>query len=252
VTAKRKTRVFYRLFKWFFSRFVVTSQAMATYLEGHGVERARIDVIPYAVALSLRRPDPKMPERGHVVGVVARLDGPKRIDLFIDVIAKLHSRGVSCSGLVVGDGDHTEIYEKYANESALGEVVRFVGRKSDVASWLDRFDVFLATSSVETFGLAILEAMARGVPVVAMPCPGGLTDLVERGGVLLEDRDPETAAAAVEILLASAAERIRVGNRGYVVAATHTVAGSVSRHLRMYRAVLSASAAQQPRVPESG
>jgi glycosyltransferase involved in cell wall biosynthesis len=252
VTAKRKTRVFYRLFKWFFSRFVVTSEAMAKYLEGHGVERARIELIPPAVAVSLRRPDPQMPELGHVIGVVTRLDGPKRLDLFIDVIAELHSRGVSCSGLVVGDGNHAEIYENYAQELELAEIIRFVGRKPDVANWLDRFDVFLMTSSVETFGLAVLEAMARGVPVVAMPCPGGLNDLVERGGVLLEDRDPETAADAVETLLASAVERKRIGSLGYGVAATHTVAASVSSHLRMYRGLLSASAAQQQRVPESG
>ena len=252
VTANLKARVFYRLLKRFFSRFVVTSEAMAKYLQGHGVDPVRVEVIPYALAVPLRRPDPQMPNRGKVVGVLTRLDGPKRIDLFIDVIAELHRRGVSCTGLVVGDGGHKEIYENYAKESALGEVVRFVGMKTDVATWLDRFDVFLTTSSVETFGLAALEAMARGVPVVAMPCPGGLNDLVERGGVLVEDRDPETAAAAVEVLLASAAERIRIGSLGYDVAATYTADASVAKHLNMYRTVLSASGVEQPPIPESG
>lgn len=235
VTSGPRTRLFYRLFHGCFCRVVVTSDVMARYVEGFGIDRELIRVIPQALTVPLRRPETPMPSRGNVVGVITRLDGPKRVDLFIDVLAELRDRGVACSGVVVGDGGHKEIYEEHARRSGLGDVVRFVGMSSDVEGWLDRFDVFLTTSSVETFGLAALEAMARGVPVVAMPSSGGLSDLVERGGVLVRDRAPRSAADAVESLLASAAERARVGGRGYAIATAHTLDAAVSRHTSMYR-----------------
>jgi glycosyltransferase involved in cell wall biosynthesis len=246
VTSGPRTRLFYRLFHRPFRRFVVSSDAMAGYVEGFGIDRALIRVIPPAVTVGLRRPETPMPSRGNVVGVITRLDGPKRVDLFIDVLAELRDRGVTCSGVVVGDGGHKEIYEEHARRSGLGDRIQFIGMSSDVAGWLDRFDVFLTTSSVETFGLAALEAMARGVPVVAMPSSGGLSDLVERGGILVRDRAPRSAADAVESLLASGAMRSQVGIRGYEIATAHTLDAAVSRHSSMYRELTRD--ARQPQV----
>jgi glycosyltransferase involved in cell wall biosynthesis len=249
ITPSLRVRLFYRLFRGRFSRFVVTSDAMATYVEGFGIGRERIPVIPSALTVPLRRPESPMLSRGNVIGVITRLDGPKRIDLFIDVLAELRNRGVACSGVVVGEGPYRETYEEHARRSGPGDVVRFVGMSADVAGWLDRFDVFLSTSSIETFGLAVLEAMARGVPVVAMPCPGGLSDLVGRGGVLVTGREPRIAADAVESLLASPAERARVGRRGYSIATTYTLDAAVSRHAAMYRELTTDAQPLQAPVP---
>ena len=74
------------------------------------------------------------------------------------------------------------------------------------------------TSEVETFGIAAAEAMARGVPVVAMPSGSGLDDLVRSGGVLLADREIATAADTVERLLASPSRQRETRRRGATIA----------------------------------
>src|SRR5207302_92155 len=112
--------------------------------------------------------------------------------------------------------------------------IEFAGMRGDVAAQLDRFDVFLTTTSIESFGLAALEAMARAVPVVAMPCPGGLAELVSRGGILLPDRNVETAAGAVGELLASPELREEVGRRGLAVAGEFSLDAALTSLDRLY------------------
>jgi glycosyltransferase involved in cell wall biosynthesis len=229
-----RTSYFYRLLRRRFARIVVTSEAMARYVERYRVEPGKIEIIPYALLIPRRPPGSFGEGNGGTVGVVTRLDERKRLDLFLDVIAELRRRGVHCSGLIVGDGPQRVSYEAYARKLGVDDAVEFVGMKADVREWLDRLDVFLVTSAVDTFGIASLEAMARSIPVVAMPCPGGLSELVERGGVLVRDRNPRTAADAVQSLLASPDERLRVARRGYAVAGEHTVEASLLGHVQMY------------------
>ena len=234
-----KVSLFYRVLGRCFRRFVVTNDVMVGRVATYGVATDRIVLIPSGLTVPLRRPDDAMQSRGNVVGVVTRLDWPKRVDLFLEVLSELRARGVSCSGIIVGDGDRKELYEQHARRLGLVQIVEFPGETDDVPRWLDRFDVFLTTSSVETFGLAVLEAMARGVPVVGMPCAGGLPDLLRSGGVLAQDRDPKTAADAVERLLTSSAERAHVARRGYELAKGHTLDAALTKHGRMYRELVT-------------
>jgi glycosyltransferase involved in cell wall biosynthesis len=230
-----KVSLFYRVFRRCFCRFVVTNNVMVGRVATYGVANDQIVLIPSGLTIPFRRPEGAMQSRGNVVGVVTRLDGPKRVDLFLEVLSELRARGISCSGIIVGDGDRRELYEQHARRLGLVQIVEFPGETHDVSRWLDRFDVFLTTSSVETFGLAVLEAMARGVPVVGMPCAGGLPDLLRSGGVLVRDRDPKTAADAVEHLLTSPAARALVARRGYELARGHTLDAALTKHARMYR-----------------
>jgi glycosyltransferase involved in cell wall biosynthesis len=230
---------FYRVFRRCFCRVVVTCDAMVGRVATYGVATDKIVLIPSGLTVPVRRPDDAMQSGANVIGTVTRLDWPKRLDIFLEVLSELRARGVSCSGIIVGDGDRKEQYEQHARRLGLGRIVEFPGATDDVSRWLDRFDVFLTTSSVETFGLAVLEAMARGVPAVGMPCPGGLPDLLRSGGVLVHDRDPKTAADAVERLLSSSAERAHVAWRGYELARGYTLDAALTKHARMYRELLT-------------
>ena len=78
--------------------------------------------------------------------------------------------------------------------------------------------------------------MARGVPVVAMPCPGGLAEIVESGGLLLPDRSVAGAADAVEVLLRSPGERARLRAAGWALAERHLPVRSVRELERLYAA----------------
>ncbi len=153
-----------------------------------------------------------------VVGTVGRLEQQKRIDLYLEVLAALRARSVELAGIVVGGGSLESRLTAEAEALGLTGVVEFAGEQADVTPWLDRFDMFLMTSEVETFGIAAAEAMARGVPVVAMPSASGLDDLVRSGGVLLADREIATAADTVERLLASPSRLRETRRRGATIA----------------------------------
>jgi glycosyltransferase involved in cell wall biosynthesis len=216
-----KFRLLYFLLRRSDAAFVASSAGMAAAIARRGVERERIIVIPNGVPIPGR--GAKTAERNPpTVGVVARLEHQKRIDLFLDVLAELRHRGVASAGLVVGDGSLRLELMRRADALGLRRSLEFAGEQEHTVPWLDRLDVFLMTSEFEPFGIAALEAMARGVPVVAMPCAGGLVDIVGRGGLVLRDRDVQTAADGVEHVLASAEERERLRNRGAVVAEEHS------------------------------
>ena len=220
-TKDRKFRFLYWFLRRTCSRFVALAPALEQAMARRGIDRARICLIPNTVETSRR--ETVDCGRNEILGIVARLVSSKRIDLLVDVVAELRRRGVDCEALIVGDGPLLAELQRHAQARGVGESVRFAGEQDPVVPWLDRIGVFLLTSAAETYSKAALEAMARGVPVVAMPCDGGLADLAARGGQLLADRGVTTAADAVAELLASSKQRERLRERGYEVAAQHSL-----------------------------
>ncbi len=233
--ADRKFRVLYLLLRIAAVRAVVPSRRMRSVLETHGIARRQITLVRYPLTIP-RRAAPRADERARTVGVVCRLEPQKRVDLLIDLVAELRSRRVDCSALVVGGGSQLPLLTARARRVGVEDLVEFAGEQDDVVPWLDRIDVFLMSSSFEPFGIAGLEAMARGVPLVAMPCPGGLADLAELGGTLLPDRAVGTAADAVALLLGSAEARRRSRARGDAVVAEHDPRRVVEELERVYAA----------------
>ncbi len=231
----RKFRVLYRIVRRSCDRVVALAPVMAHAIEQRGIDPRRIAVIPNAVAVAPGRAADR--RRVATIGVVARLVPSKRVDLLIDVVAELRRRGVDCSAVIVGDGPERAALERHAAADGTADRIQFVGEQADVTAWLDRLDVFLMTSPVEIYSVAALEAMARGVPVVALACNGGLADLAARGGLLLPDRKPSTAAAAVARLLGSDEEQDQLRARGHRVAAGHGVEAILSKLEELYSAV---------------
>lgn len=233
---KPKFRLLYRLLRRTTTAFVAVSEGMQKGLLRMGVEPARIHLIPNASAMPPRT-GRRGPAARPTIGVVARLEPQKRVDLFLDVLAELRRRGVDCRGLVVGDGSVRDDLLRRRDESGLAGVVEFAGEQWDVAPWLDRLDLFLLTPEAEPFGIAALEAMARGVPVVGMPCPGGLAELIERGGLLLPDREVATAADAVEAVLGSSAEQERLRARGDATVEKFSLERTIAKLDSLYRSL---------------
>jgi glycosyltransferase involved in cell wall biosynthesis len=233
----RKFAILYRILRETTSAFAIATPGVAELVVGRGIPRSRIVVIPNGVPVQRRIGNPRRSEPP-VVGLVARLEPQKRVDLFLAVLAELRSRGTACRGIVVGDGSLRGELVRVAEDLGLRDVVEFVGEQADDVPWLDRLDVFLMTSDYEPFGIAALEAMARRVPVVAMPCPGGLRELVERGGLLLSDRDPATAAESVERVLSLAEERERLRILGDQLAEEYSFDRVVQRLDRLYGELL--------------
>jgi N-acetyl-alpha-D-glucosaminyl L-malate synthase BshA len=125
----------------------------------------------------------------------------KRAPAVVEIFARVRPR-VRARLLMVGDGPDVAQATRRARELGVADDVEFLGEQDQVVPLLSAADVFLLPSAQESFGLASLEAMSCGVPVVASRA-GGIPEVVENGvsGFLhdLDDLDG-MAASAVKLL----------------------------------------------------
>jgi N-acetyl-alpha-D-glucosaminyl L-malate synthase BshA len=130
----------------------------------------------------------------------------KRVGDLLEVLERVrHTRPVRL--VVVGDGPERAAAEQKTRELGLTESVRFLGKQATFTELLKHADAFMLTSELESFGLAALEAMSCGVPVLGYHV-GGLPEVVsEDSGVLVPAFDLDALASATVELLSNAARR---------------------------------------------
>ena len=120
------------------------------------------------------------PDGEQVVVHVSNFREAKRAPEVIEIFSRLRAEGFDLKLLLVGDGPERTATQRLARERGVHGDVRFLGKQEPVEEILSIADVFVMPSGSETFGLAALEAMACGVPVVASEI-GGLPELVVDG-----------------------------------------------------------------------
>ena len=118
----------------------------------------------------------------------------------MEALAALRQQGVRCVMVLVGNGPERALVEARAVALGVRAQVAFVDpveQIADLGPLLGLGDLFLLPSETESFGLAALEALACGVPVVASNV-GGLPEVVRHGetGLLVPPRDPPALARA--------------------------------------------------------
>lgn len=144
-----------------------------------GVRRGKITVIPNGVDTDELGFDPAAREQvraqfgiapdTYVIGALGRLDPNKRVDLTMEAAAPM--LGERCKILVIGRGEDQARLEAAAQRLGVTEHVIFGGYQSDTTAMLAAFDLYVAASVQETFGLSVLEALASGLPVLYTTCP---------------------------------------------------------------------------------
>jgi glycosyltransferase involved in cell wall biosynthesis len=123
----------------------------------------------------------------------------------------------------------------------LSSCVRFAGTRRDIPRILPVLDVFVLPSLYEGFGIAILEAMAAGKPVVATTV-GGIPEFVVQGetGLLVEPGNAEALVEAIGCLLSDRERARQMGIRGRErVLAGYQISTVVRRHEQVYEACLA-------------
>jgi L-malate glycosyltransferase len=144
-----------------------------------------IRVIPNFVNLQEYRPGDancrgKVAPEGHkVITHVSNFREVKRVKDVVRVFARVR-RAMPATLIMIGDGPERVDAETEARDLAVNADVRFLGRLDSVASLLQASDLFILPSQTESFGLAALEAMACGAPVVASRA-GGLQEVIDDG-----------------------------------------------------------------------
>ena len=142
-----------------------------------------VRVIPNFVNLQEYRPSEpgcrtQIAPGGHkVITHVSNFREVKRVKDVVRVCARIR-RAMPATLVMIGDGPERVDAESEARELGVSEDVRFLGRLDSVASVLQASDLFILPSQTESFGLAALEAMACGAPVVASRA-GGLTEVID-------------------------------------------------------------------------
>lgn len=172
------------------------------------------------------------------VGRLAREKGQRHL---LPMMAKVLDPYPEATLLLVGEGDERAWIESTARDLGIQRSVCLAGRRSDIASILALADLFLFPSEPgEGLGLALLEAMAAGKPVVASRLPA-LAEVVEdgRSGVLVPPGDAEALAQAVLALLERPELRERLGRAGRkIVEQRFDAERAVARLAEIYRTVL--------------
>jgi glycosyltransferase involved in cell wall biosynthesis len=150
-----------------------------------------------------------------VLGTVARFDRVKGLEVLLDAFARLAPRLPRAALLLVGYGPEAERLRERARRAPCGARVIFAGPVPEAARCLPAMDVYVSASRGEGLPLAMLEAMACGLPVVATRVPGHV-DVIEDGvtGLLVPPDNADGLAAAAESLLASPERRLAMGQAG--------------------------------------
>jgi N-acetyl-alpha-D-glucosaminyl L-malate synthase BshA len=124
----------------------------------------------------------------------------KRTRDLIDVLSVVNAR-TRARLVLVGDGPEREACEQRARALGLRDAVSFLGARPHISTYLQHADAFLLTSQSESFGLAALEALSSGVPVLGYRVGGLPTVVSEDVGQLVEPFDVEALARAVSNVL---------------------------------------------------
>lgn len=204
-----------------------------------------IDVIPNFVDVDRFTPaaDAERAGRGGgppVIVHVSNFRPLKRLDDVVEVFARVRAARPARLCLI-GDGPERARIEAAIAARGLGADVELLGERADLPALLRGADVFLLPSEIESFGLAALEALACGVPVVASSV-GGLPEVVTDGevGFLRPVGDVAAMATAVARLLDDQPLRRRMGTAARrLVESRYALGPAVDRYLDVYLRVLS-------------
>lgn len=197
---------------------VAISRTISMLLVEAGVEKTRIRCIVSGIEpRTFEDIEPRITgvEEGVEIGCLAGLEERKGLGYLLAAIALLKADGLKVRCQIAGDGPLRAQLEAEVERLHLCDEVRFLGFITDTARFLAGVDIFAMPSLFEGLGVAALEAMAAGRPVVATRV-GGLTESVLDGvtGVLVPPRDGAALAAAIAKLVRAPSVAATMGRQG--------------------------------------
>ncbi|MFF3984098.1 glycosyltransferase [Streptomyces sp. NPDC001797] len=231
---------------------VAVSPTVADRLRRWGVPGPRIEVVPNGIDLDRFRFDAArrrrvrdrlgIPQDAWVVGAVGRLAPGKRFGVLVEALAALPA---DCRLLLVGGGPEEDALRRTARAAGVAGRVLFAGERPytsddaqdpDLPALTSAMDVFASPSTEEAFGLAVVEALAAGLPVLYSACPA-VEDLPAAAA---PGARRVTGGAAAYAAALAAARAAGPGPRGAPDAARHySITRSAAQLMDVYAAALA-------------
>ena len=222
----------------------VSSYLREETIRAFGCEQCRISVIPNFVNLQEYKPrdgahrEALAPSDHKLITHISNFREVKRVKDVVRVFSRIR-RAMPATLLMIGDGPERDDAEREARELEVAGDVRFLGRLDSVAELLQQSDLFVLPTQSESFGLAALEAMACGVPVVGSRA-GGLPEVVEDGisGILEPPGSVEAMGRRAVDLLRDADRHSAMVDAAIARAQLFDADRIVPRYESLYREVL--------------
>ncbi len=216
---------FLRIFLHKIHAFIAVSGAVKRDLEailGKNSGKRKIHVIPNGINTDFWKPaadrwawKKRLGWTETVVITVSRLTKRKRVHLIPRLAREIRSRyGRRVIFLIIGDGPERRNIQALIREYGVEDTVKLLGRRTreEVRAYLQASDIYLSPTIYEAFGIAALEAMACGVPVVANN-HGGISEVVEHGATGLVSYNDEELRQHLQNLIENEDLRREMGQK---------------------------------------
>jgi glycosyltransferase involved in cell wall biosynthesis len=210
----------------------------------NGIRLHEIRDVPAGTRARVRRELSLHPDRP-VMAMIGRMHPVKGHRTMLKILPAITQRCPDLVLLLVGDGPERAACETLARELDQQKHVRFLGQRSDIAQLLAAVDLVVMPSHSEGLGLAAVEALAAGRPVVAFDV-GGLREVVsdDENGRLIAAGDCNAFAAAVTSIVHDRERCARYAERAVLDSARFTLEAHVRRLIACYREAASSDAVE--------
>lgn len=202
----------------------------------HGIDPA--DVVEGPQARAAARAELGLTDDDVVVGTVGNLTPKKDHRTLLEALTRLNdglAGAGAVRGVIVGDGPLAAQLTEDVTRLGLSGRVRLLGSRGDVPALLPAFDVFAMSSRHEGLSIALIEALAAGVPCVATDV-GGVSEVVVHGesGLLVPPGDPDALATALSEVLGNSGRWQAMVQAAPAHAAPYTIGPAVQRLTAIY------------------
>jgi len=227
------------------------SASMKKIIENYGIKN-RIEVIPNAIHLISFKEDDELKrteirkkynlkENDKIILFVGRVASEKSIDRIIKALAIIKKRNTDKEKLlIVGNGPAMDELKQLARTLKVEEDVIFAGTISyeEIQHYYKMAYVFTIASTTETFGIVTIEALASGVPVVAVKAPGAADILTDAVDGLLVDDNVEKIANALEKIIKEPELREKLSRGALKTSEKYSINTISEVMLNLYREVI--------------
>lgn len=183
-----------------FDQIIVRGKKARAYLFDQGVVPSRIHIIPGTVPSHFF--DVEHSSIRYDLIAVGRLVDVKRYDHLLAIVAELAKKQKDIRCAIAGDGPLLDQLTAQAADLEISDRVKFLGKRTDIAALLAQARAYILTSDNEGLSIAMMEAMAAGLPAI-VPNIGELGELLvdHQTGVFVDTNDIVASAARIEALL---------------------------------------------------